>query len=105
MGDLPIKELGDEAPVYDRPHVDAPKPAVVQAADVTPPIATADALLRLIGSPDLCSRRWVWEQYDHVILGNTVQRPAVDAAVGRIHHGPKGLPATPHCQRPYCHAC
>src|SRR5947207_10087724 len=59
MADLPIKELGDEAPLYDRPHVDAPKPAVVQAADVTPPIATADALLRLIGSPDLCSRRWV----------------------------------------------
>src|SRR5258706_9462885 len=51
MADLPIKELGDEAPLYDRPHVDAPKPAVVQAADVTPPIATADALLRLIGSP------------------------------------------------------
>src|SRR5262249_21500956 len=63
MADLPIKELGDEAPVYDRPHVESPKKPVLTAADVAPPVATADALLRLIGSPDLCSRRWVWEQY------------------------------------------
>ena len=56
MADLPIKELGDEAPVYDRPHVETPKLPVVKAADVTPPVATADALVRLIGSPDLCSQ-------------------------------------------------
>src|SRR5215475_588026 len=79
MADLPIKELGDEAPVYDRPHVETPKPAAVKAADVTPPVPTAEALMRLVGSPDLCSKRWVWEQYDHVILGNTVQRPGGDA--------------------------
>ena len=94
MADLPIKELGDEAPVYDRPHVETPKPPVLKAADVTPPIATAEALLRLIGSPDLCSKRWVWEQYDHVILGNTVQRPGGDAAVVRVHDGPKALALT-----------
>src|SRR5260370_697652 len=96
MADLPIKELGDEAPLYDRPHVDAPKHAVVTSADVTPPIATADALLRLIGSPDLRSRRWGWEQYDRVILGQTVQRPAGDAADVRINDGPKALALTPH---------
>jgi len=104
MADLPIKELGDEAPLYDRPHVDAPKPAVVQAADVTPPIATADALLRLIGSPDLCSRRWVWEQYDHVILGNTVQRPGGDAAVVRMNDGPRALALTTDVTPRYCEA-
>src|SRR5258708_5108413 len=104
MADLPIKELGDEAPLYDRPHVGAPKPAIVQAADVTPPIATADALLRLIGSPDLCSRRWVWEQYDHVILGNTVQRPGGDAAVVRINDGPKALALTTDVTPRYCEA-
>src|SRR5499427_2566340 len=56
MADLPIKELGDEAPVYDRPHVESPKKPLLTAADVAPPVATADALLRLIGSPDLCSK-------------------------------------------------
>ena len=53
----------------------------------------ADALVKLIGSPDLCSKRWVWEQYDHVILGNTVQRPGGDAAVVRVNDGPKGAGA------------
>src|SRR6266511_2796117 len=89
MADLPIKELGDEAPVYDRSHVDTSKQPVLAAADVAPPVPIAEALLRLIGAPDLCSRRWVWEQYDHVILGNTVQRPGGDAAVVRINDGPK----------------
>jgi len=82
MADLPIKELGDEAPIYDRPHVDAPKPAIVKSADIVPPMSNVEALLKLVASPDLCEKRWVWEQYDHVILGNTVQRPGGDAAEG-----------------------
>src|ERR1700687_5055710 len=56
MADLPIKELGDEAPLYDRPNVETPKQPIVKAADVTQPLAIADALVRLIGSPDLCSK-------------------------------------------------
>jgi phosphoribosylformylglycinamidine synthase len=104
MADLPIKELGDEAPVYDRPHAKPPKPAAVKAADVTPPVATADALIRLIGAPDLCSKRWVWEQYDHVILGNTVQRPGGDAAVVRVQDGPKALALTCDVTPRYCEA-
>jgi phosphoribosylformylglycinamidine synthase subunit PurL len=104
MADLPIKELGDEAPVYDRPHLETPKLPLVRAADVAPPLATADALLRLIGAPDLCSKRWVWEQYDHVILGNTVQRPGGDAAVVRVGEGPKALALTCDVTPRYCEA-
>ena len=104
MADLPIKELGDEAPVYDRPHVETPKPPVVKSADVAPPMPTADALLKLIGSPDLCSKRWVWEQYDHIILGNTVQRPGGDAAVVRVQDGPKALALTADVTPRYCEA-
>jgi phosphoribosylformylglycinamidine synthase len=84
MADLPIKDLGDQAPEYDRPWV-APKPLPVLAtADVPAPADYATALLDLIGSPNLSSRRWVWEQYDHLIQGNTVQRPGGDAAVVRV---------------------
>jgi phosphoribosylformylglycinamidine synthase II len=104
MVDLPIKELGDEAPVYDRPHVETPKQPIVQAADVTPPMGISDALLRLIGTPDLCCKRWVWEQYDHVILGNTVQRPGGDAAVVRVGQGPKALALTTDVTPRYCEA-
>ena len=64
----------------------------------------ADALEKLIGSPDLCSKRWVWEQYDHVILGNTVQRPGGDAAVVRINDGPKALALTTDVTPRYCEA-
>ena len=95
VADLPIKELGDEAPVYDRPHVETPKQPVVKAVDVLAPLNTDEALLKLIGSPDLCSRRWVWEQYDHVILGNTVQRPGGDAAVVRVARRAEGAWRSP----------
>jgi phosphoribosylformylglycinamidine (FGAM) synthase-like enzyme len=80
------------------------KQPIVEAADVTPPLATADALKRLIGSPDLCCKRWVWEQYDHVILGNTVQRPGGDAAVVRVAEGRKALAITTDVTPRYCEA-
>jgi phosphoribosylformylglycinamidine synthase subunit PurL len=104
MADLPIKELGDEAPVYDRPHVESPRREVIHAADVTPPMSNVEALLYLIGSPDLCSKRWVWEQYDHVIGGNTTQRPGGDAAVVRVREGPKALALTSDVTPRYCEA-
>ena len=102
--DLPIKELGDEAPLYDRPWVATPKQAVIEAASVKAPLSHGAALLQLIGSPDLCSKRWVWEQYDHIILGNCVQMPGGDAGVIRIGDGPKGLAMTTDVTPRYCEA-
>ena len=104
MADLPIKELGDEAPLYDRPFVASARLPVIDPASVSPPISVADALEKLIGSPDLCSKRWVFEQYDHVILGNTVQRPGGDAAVVRIEESPKALALTSDVTPRYCEA-
>jgi phosphoribosylformylglycinamidine synthase len=104
MADLPIKELGSEAPVYHRPFTETPKQAVVDAASVKPPMGLADALEKLIGTPDLSSKRWVWEQYDHIIGGNTVQRPGGDAAVVRVLDGPKGLALTADVTPRYCEA-
>src|SRR5215212_1804612 len=101
---LPIKELGDEAPVYDRPYTATPKRSTVKASGVTPPMRVPDALEQLIGTPELCSKRWVWEQYDHVILGNTVQRPGGDAAVVRVNDGPKALALTVDVTPRYCEA-
>jgi phosphoribosylformylglycinamidine synthase len=104
MADLPIKELGDKAPVYDRPHIAPRTPAEVKSDEVAPPIRTTEALLRVLASPDLSCKRWVWEQYDHVILGNTVQRPGGDAAVVRIQDGPKALALTADVTPRYCEA-
>ncbi|MGV6874668.1 phosphoribosylformylglycinamidine synthase subunit PurL [Pseudochelatococcus sp. B33] len=102
--DLPIRELGDEAPVYDRPWNEPKRPAVLDAASLAAPVPTLDALKQLIGSPDLSSKRWVWEQYDHLILGNTVQTPGGDAAIVRIGDGPRGLALTTDVTPRYCEA-
>ncbi len=104
MADLPIKELGDEAPLYDRPHVANTFQPVLRPESVAAPVSDTEALLRLVGSPDQCSKRWVWEQYDHLILGNTVQVPGGDAALVRIEDGPKGLALTTDVTPRYCEA-
>lgn len=102
--DLPIRELGDEAPLYDRPWNEPIRPAVLDPSGIRAPVSNLDALVRLVGSPDLASKRWVWEQYDHLILGNTVQTPGGDAAIVRIEEGPKGLALTTDVTPRYCEA-
>ncbi len=102
--DLPIKQLGDEAPLYDRPHVASPKRPVIEASSVPAPMADADALVALMGTPDLASKRWIWEQYDHLIGGNSVGRPGGDAAIVRVGDGPKGLALTTDVTPRYCEA-
>jgi phosphoribosylformylglycinamidine synthase len=104
MANLPIKELGDEAPVYDRPHTGSPRLPLLDPTSIEAPVPHAEALEKLLASPDLASKRWVWEQYDHLILGNTVQRPGGDAAVIRVKEGPKGLALTTDVTPRYCEA-
>ncbi|KMO11907.1 phosphoribosylformylglycinamidine synthase, partial [Methylobacterium indicum] len=104
VADLPIKELGDEAPLYDRPHRQNAYQPEIKAEDVAAPMRNVDALKKLVGSPDLCSKRWVYEQYDHFILGNTVQKPGGDAAVVRVEDGPKGLAISTDVTPRYCEA-
>ncbi|MGQ7791862.1 phosphoribosylformylglycinamidine synthase subunit PurL [Faunimonas sp. B44] len=93
MADLPIKDLGDQAPQYDRPWTEPPAPAPLDEAGL-PEVAWHDALVAMLGSPDLSSRRWVWEQYDHLVQGNTIQKPGGDAAVVRIDGTDKALALT-----------
>ncbi|UYW26353.1 phosphoribosylformylglycinamidine synthase subunit PurL [Methylorubrum extorquens] len=104
VADLPIKELGDEAPLYDRPHIANTHQPVIAAASVEVSVPNAEALKRLVGSPELASKRWVYEQYDHFILGNTVQKPGGDAAIVRVEDGPKGLAISTDVTPRYCEA-
>ncbi|MDJ0950324.1 MAG: phosphoribosylformylglycinamidine synthase subunit PurL [Alphaproteobacteria bacterium] len=102
VADLEVEPLVANAPEYDRPWTPSPPRAEVQAADVPAPGDPADALLTLLASPDLCSRRWVWEQYDHMVMADTVVRPGADAAVVRIHGSRRGLAVTTDCTPRYC---
>ncbi|KTQ95219.1 phosphoribosylformylglycinamidine synthase [Aureimonas ureilytica] len=105
VANLPIKELGDEAPEYDRPWTE-PKPAkVVHLADIPEPRDYAQALLKVLGSPDIASRRWVFEQYDTLIQGNSLQRPGGDAGVVRVDgHPTKALAFSSDVTPRYCEA-
>ena len=80
--DLPIKQMGDHAPEYDRPWVESEKRP--QLTKVPAPKDLKAAILKIIGSPDMCSRRWVWEQYDSLIGSNTAQIPGGDSGVVRV---------------------
>ncbi|WP_292466047.1 phosphoribosylformylglycinamidine synthase subunit PurL, partial [Mesorhizobium sp.] len=104
VANLPIKELGDQAPEYDRPWVETKKPASLAANDA-PKADVADALLTMLGGPDLSSRRWVWEQYDTLIQGNSLQLPGGDAGVVRVEgHPTKALAFSSDVTPRYCEA-
>ena len=99
VADIPVPPLVEQAPEYDRPWVRTP-PATVNPS--LPDIPVGEALMRLMSSPDLASRRWIWEQYDHMVMGDTVRRPGGDAAVVRVHGAQKGLAITTDCTPRYC---
>ncbi len=104
VGDLPIDPLAKASPEYDRPWVPTPKAPVVAAGDVPAPNDVGAVLKKLIVTPMLASKRWIWEQYDHMVMGDTVQRPGGDAAVVRVHGTRKGLAMTSDCTPRYCEA-
>jgi phosphoribosylformylglycinamidine synthase II len=99
VAEIPNRELADEAPLYDRPHNVAPyRPAPVEVpsrlerrlpAGMPAPQDGADLdfsrdLLAILGSSDVCSKRWIWSQYDYSVRTNTVEGPGGDAAIVRI---------------------
>ena len=102
VADLPLAPIGDDAPRYDRPWVPTPGRAPLENIPETTDLMAE--LVAMVGCPDLASRRWVWEQYDHMVGADTVQRPGGDAAVVRVHGTPKGLALTTDCTPRYCFA-
>jgi phosphoribosylformylglycinamidine synthase len=100
--DLPLDPIGEEAPRYDRPWVPTPSPDPL--GDIADTSDLMGDLVALLGSPDLASRRWVWEQYDHMVGADTVQRPGGDAAVVRVHGTGKALAITTDCTPRYVFA-
>jgi phosphoribosylformylglycinamidine synthase len=106
--DIPLGPLADEAPEYERPYLgrDAYQAwAKVKPLDEVPESSDIAAdLLKLIASPNLASRRWIWEQYDSQVGADTVQKPGGDAAVVRVHGTNKALAITTDCTPRYCYA-
>jgi phosphoribosylformylglycinamidine synthase len=104
VADMPVGPLVTQAPMYERPWVPSPSPKRVAPDEVPEPADLVGALKRLLATPDLASKRWIWEQYDHLVRGDTVQRPGGDAAVVRVAGTGKALALTVDCTPRYCEA-
>ena len=103
--DIELAPLADAAPLYHRPTAETPKQPEIPAGSVTAPVSTLEALQTLIACPDLCSRAFVWDQYDSTVGGQTVQRPGgADAAVVKIDGYKRALAMTADCTPRYCQA-
>ena len=105
VADLPVGPLVDDAPVYDRPYERRERPEPTPAAELnSSDVAPLAALRTLLGAPDLCAKRWIWEQYDHMVMADTIVRPGGDAGVVRVHGSNKGLAISTDCTPRYCAA-
>ena len=94
--DLPLGPLTDDAPLYDRPWTAAPSPQRLTPAEVPPPTDYAAAVITLMSSPDMASKRWLWEQYDRHVMADTIAASdtGADAAIVRVHGSRKALALT-----------
>ena len=101
--DIPLSPLADAAPLYRRPIAEAPPPAPL--GPTQDPVGLQEGLLKLISCPDIASRRWIWDQYDSTVGGQTVKRPgAADAAIVRLDGTNRALAITTDCTPRYCAA-
>jgi phosphoribosylformylglycinamidine synthase len=100
LAEVPAELLTDKAPVYLKPQREPGYFKLLKEADTSAARRHGDwwgLWLKLLKSPNLCSRRWVWEQYDHMVGLNTVIRPGGDAALLRIPDSRRGLALTSDC--------
>ncbi|KCZ51569.1 phosphoribosylformylglycinamidine synthase subunit PurL [Hyphomonas pacifica] len=101
--DIPVAPLADDAPNYDRPWNEPPKRAALDISKYSEPDNYCDVLLKLMSCPDMASKRWIWEQYDRHVMGDTVDssQSQGDAAIVRIHDTNKALAICSDCNPHY----
>ena len=102
--DIPLAPLVDDAPEYDRPQADVPARPILASADVAKGTTIGDALVNLLASVDLASRRWIYEQYDSQVMADTIAPPGGDAGLVRIHGSQRGIAVSTDCTPRYVEA-
>ena len=102
--DIPITSLADEAPKYNREWISTALPEEINMDQKLKDLNIKDCLEKLLSHENQANKSWVWEQYDHMVMGDTVQKPGGDAAVVRVHGTNKALAATVDCTPRYCFA-
>lgn len=103
VADMPIAPLSDSSPEYDRKWTPPPKAGKVDTSNFDNHDPKG-SLLKILSSADISSKKWIWEQYDHMVMADTILRPGGDSAIVRIHGSNRGLAITTDCTPRYCDA-
>lgn len=104
VADIPTQPLADNSPEYDRPWIKTEAPDTIDPDSVAAPNDLGEALLKMVGNANMSSRAWIWEQYDHQVMADTIQLPGGDAAVVRVHDTNKALAISTDCTPRYVYA-
>ncbi len=105
VANIPVNILVENSPMYDRKWKKAklPKKNKIKKETFTK-LKIKDVLSKILSNPNVCSKEWIWQQYDHTVMGDTIQKPGGDSGVVRVHGTNKAVAATVDSSAVYCWA-
>ena len=105
VANIPVNILVENSPMYDRKWKKAklPKKNKIQKDDFSK-LKIKDVLKKILSNPNICSKEWIWQQYDHTVMGDTIQKPGGDSGVVRVHGTDKAVAASVDSSAVYCWA-
>ena len=103
--DIPIDLLAENAPLYDRKWKKNKLPQKIKFKKLDfKSLKLNDCLKKILSNPNICDKQWIWDQYDHTVMGDTIQKPGGDAGVIRIHGTNKAVAASIDSSALYCYS-
>ncbi len=105
VASIPINTLVENSPMYDRKwkKTKLPKKNLIKKEDLKK-FKIKEVLNKILSNPNVCSKEWIWQQYDHTVMGDTIQKPGGDSGVVRVHGTNKAVAATVDSSAIYCWA-
>ena len=105
VAQIPIDYLAENAPMYDRKWKKSKLPQKINhTKDIFQSLKIESCLIKILSNPNICEKKWIWEQYDHTVMGDTIQKPGGDAGVVRVHGTNKAVAACVDSSAVYCFA-
>ena len=105
VADIPVNTLVENSPMYDRKWKKAKLPKKIKIKkEEFKTLKIKNVLNKILSNPNVCSKEWIWQQYDHTVMGDTIQKPGGDAGVVRVHGTKKAIAASVDSSAVYCWA-
>tara|TARA_Y100000590_G_scaffold135570_1_gene155104 strand:+ start:3939 stop:6128 length:2190 start_codon:yes stop_codon:yes gene_type:complete len=103
VADIPINSLVENSPMYDRKWKKAKLPKKIKVEkEKYKELKITTVIKKILSNPNICNKRWIWEQYDHTVMGDTIQKPGGDSGVVRVHGTNKAIAASIDSSAIYC---